>query len=80
MRLLLWVVIIFALVILVLHIKKTIIQRHNRTQVNPRSTDNSEAMVQCAQCGIHIPASEAILIQSDMAFCSEEHRLKHFSK
>jgi uncharacterized protein len=81
MRLLLWIVIIFALVLLVLHIKKTIIQRSGAEPANPPSTQaTSEAMVQCAQCGIHIPASEAILIQSGAAFCSEEHRLKHFSK
>lgn len=79
MRLLVWIFIIFALVVLVRQIKKAIIQRHQREPANPQDIqDGTEAMLQCAQCGIHIPASEAILTQFDIAFCSEEHRLKHF--
>jgi uncharacterized protein len=81
MRLLLWAVIVFTLIMWLLHIKKTIIDRRNRDHANSqKAQDASEAMVRCAQCGIYIPASEAILIQSDIAFCSEEHRLKHSSR
>ncbi|OGB20849.1 MAG: hypothetical protein A3I66_19810 [Burkholderiales bacterium RIFCSPLOWO2_02_FULL_57_36] len=80
MRLLLWGVIIFAIVMLVLHVKKAAIQRRDRGQENPQSpVEAAETMIRCAQCGMHIPASEAVLVQSDLAFCSEEHRLKHFS-
>lgn len=39
--------------------------------------DEPELMVQCAHCGVHFPASEAIS-QSDLSFCSEEHRQLHF--
>lgn len=80
MRLLLWGILVFAVVILVLHIKKIMIQQADRKPEEPQVPhDAPEAMLQCAECGMHIPASEAILGQSDLAFCSEEHRLKHFS-
>lgn len=31
-----------------------------------------EAMVRCAHCGIHLPRSDAVLIQGK-TWCSEEH-------
>jgi uncharacterized protein len=33
----------------------------------------SEDMVQCAHCGVHLPASEA-LKSGDELFCSDDHR------
>lgn len=39
----------------------------------------SEAMLSCRHCGIHFPASEAVIHQADLVFCSEEHRVRHFS-
>ena len=33
---------------------------------------NSEAMVQCAHCGIHLPQSESIQ-SHDQYFCSQAH-------
>ena len=81
MRLLLWIVIIIALIFLVRHIKKILFQKSEPEDATPDSAqDIPETMIQCAQCGIHLPASEALVIQSGIAFCSEEHRLKHFSK
>jgi hypothetical protein len=80
MRLVLWGVIVFAVVILLSHIKRITLQRASRDQADQRTSQ--QASVQCAQCGIHIPASEAIhvqSVQSGLAFCSEDHRLKHFS-
>lgn len=50
--------------------------RAEQTEV-PR-LDEPELMVQCAHCGVHFPASEA-LSQDAMSFCSEEHRHLHFS-
>lgn len=38
-----------------------------------------EQMVQCAQCGIHLPASEAIAGPERKLFCSHEHSLQHRS-
>jgi uncharacterized protein len=39
--------------------------------------DAGEAMVQCAHCGVHVPASEALQNAAGLVFCSEEHRLLH---
>jgi uncharacterized protein len=33
-----------------------------------------EPMLQCRQCGVHFPASEAMRNALGDAFCSEEHR------
>jgi len=33
---------------------------------------SSEAMVQCAHCGIHLPRSDALLINGQ-TWCSQEH-------
>ena len=81
MRLLLWGIIVLAIVLLILHIKKIIVRQTGRNpEAFQRPQDAApEAMLRCAECGVHIPASEAILVRSDLAFCSEEHRLKHFS-
>lgn len=80
MRLLLWGIIVFVVVMWLLHIKRSAIQKGGSSRANLRSASGTpEEMVQCAQCGIHLPASEAIFIQPDIAFCSEEHRLKHCS-
>lgn len=44
------------------------------------STENgAEKMVQCAQCGIHLPISEAITGSDRKLFCSQEHSLTHRS-
>jgi uncharacterized protein len=39
--------------------------------------DEAESMLQCAQCGVHLPASEALRDADGRAFCSEAHRLQH---
>ncbi len=35
--------------------------------------DNSESMLQCAHCGVHVPSSEALL-SGTRAYCSSAHR------
>jgi uncharacterized protein len=37
------------------------------------SPQQIEAMVQCAHCGIHFPASESISNAAGTVYCSEEH-------
>jgi uncharacterized protein len=37
---------------------------------------NSENMVRCTHCGVHLPLSEATLSQGDY-FCSNDHLVKH---
>ncbi len=35
---------------------------------------DAEAMVKCAQCGVHLPISEALPGSSNQFFCSDAHR------
>jgi uncharacterized protein len=42
----------------------------------PRKLPEGEAMVACAQCGIHLPDSEALPGRGGV-FCSEAHRLTY---
>jgi uncharacterized protein len=80
MKFLLWGVIGFIIVRWLLRIK------HARSRPDAGARDasgglqgNGERMIRCAQCGVYIPASEAIVSRTDTAFCSEEHRLRHVS-
>ncbi|MEO7030981.1 MAG: PP0621 family protein [Herbaspirillum sp.] len=41
------------------------------------SDETAESMVECAHCGIHIPASEAVLDASSTPFCCDAHRLQY---
>ena len=47
---------------------------HERPAAND---DSAERMVRCAQCGIYLPASEAIMDARSQQFCSEAHRADH---
>jgi len=41
---------------------------------------NSERMVECAECGLHLPLSEALPGPGERFFCGQAHRDKqHFS-
>lgn len=44
---------------------------------NASNRRESEAMRQCTQCGMHIPASEALTDRAGATFCCEEHRAQH---
>lgn len=41
---------------------------------------DGEEMLRCAQCGTYTPASDAIVLPSGKAFCSEEHRVRHAAR
>jgi uncharacterized protein len=43
------------------------------------ASPQAEAMVACAHCGMHFPASEALADASGAVFCSAEHRRLHAS-
>lgn len=84
MKLLLWVLVVFVVVMWVLYIKKA--QRTANPNANPNASDKprrarggSEAMLRCADCGVYVPRSEAIVALNDdgPAYCSEEHRRRH---
>jgi uncharacterized protein len=38
---------------------------------------DAEAMIQCRQCGIYLPASEAVSGPSSQVFCSDDHRQRY---
>lgn len=76
MKFLLWLVVGFAAVTWLLRGKKTI-SHTPAAAPDARAKGVSEPMVECAQCGMHIPASEAIINPAGASFCSEEHRLRH---
>lgn len=48
-------------------------------KVAPEAENSAEQMVQCAHCGIHLPASEAIAGPGRKLFCSDEHSSQHHS-
>jgi uncharacterized protein len=81
MKFLLWAVIGFIVVRWLLRAKHA----RSRPDAGARAASggglqgNGETMIRCAQCGVYIPASEAIVSRADTAFCSEEHRLRHVS-
>lgn len=49
-------------------------RQFGRPRVPPEERQKkSESMVQCAQCGLHLPHSEALLGKGGV-FCDEHHR------
>jgi uncharacterized protein len=42
--------------------------------VSQSTHSDTEAMVKCAQCGLHLPISEALPGSSNQFFCSDAHR------
>lgn len=47
---------------------------------NSGADEVAEPMVKCAQCGIHLPQSEALHGAGAITFCSEEHRQLHTNR
>jgi uncharacterized protein len=77
MKFLVWGVLIFIVVMWLLRMKKSARKPKAEQDHAGSKHDATETMIRCAQCGIHIPVSEAVIGRSDAVFCSEEHRLKH---
>lgn len=78
MKLLIWGVIIVAVVMLLMRGKKTGgSQSDHNAASGPGDRMRAEPMVQCAQCGTHLPASEALPSPNGLTFCSEAHRKQH---
>lgn len=76
-KLLFWAVIIIGLLLVARLLARSQAARQQTPQ-QPASVANRpgkgtpEAMVRCAHCGIHMPRSEAVLVQGQ-TWCSEEH-------
>src|SRR5450830_882920 len=90
MKLLIWLIIALAVVVWVQRAKKNLIRRARDAAAagpaggaapagsRPASASNViEQMVQCAQCGIHFPTSEAVHGSGGAVFCCVEHRELH---
>lgn len=69
-KLLLLVAIAAIVYVLLKNYKRAIARQEETTR--PAQT-GSEDMVQCAQCGVHLPKSESFLSQG-LHYCSDEHR------
>lgn len=75
MKLLLWALVVLAILWLL---------RGKKSAGSPAAAGSApdkgmETMIQCAQCGVYLPASESIVTSSGSVYCSEEHRLRHAS-
>lgn len=75
MKFLLWFVIGAVAVAWLMRGKKLPPQQADRRP--PSGHGATEPMLQCAHCGVHIPASEAVLDSTHAVFCCDAHRLKH---
>ena len=45
-----------------------------RRDAKPGSPPKSEAMVQCAHCGVHLPESDAVKDADGRTYCGTAHR------
>jgi uncharacterized protein len=84
MKFLLWAVIIVLVVMWIMREKKTGGTVHDARQgtgagagKGREALPEPQPMIQCAECGLHLPASEALAGPRGTVFCSEEHRLRH---
>jgi len=73
MKFLLWGLIIAAVIWLLRNQKNA-----NGAVAQSNTSKKSEAMVQCAHCGVYVPASEAMAASSGSLYCCQEH-LRHAS-
>lgn len=78
MRLLIWLVIGLAVVV---WLKRFLASLAHQGQPTPGTAQSgaarqrqSEVMVQCAHCGVHFPASEALAGADGAVYCCAEHR------
>lgn len=56
---------------LFLWVRKLVRSHNHKTTVSPN--DKAERMVNCGQCGLYLPVSEAIEARGSY-YCSEQHR------
>ena len=76
MRILIWLVIGLAVVV---WLKRAVARVTHSAgpdgQLRQREPKGeSETMLQCAHCGVHFPASEAVTAATGSVYCSADHR------
>ncbi|MEC5215804.1 uncharacterized protein RCH09_000738 [Actimicrobium sp. GrIS 1.19] len=76
MKALLWLGLIVTVIYLLRKKSRAVFSRE-AMDIPPRRSADGEAMVQCAECGIHVPASEAVAGAGALMFCCPEHRALH---
>ena len=79
MKLLLWLALALVVIYLLRSKKNKSSAAHRAMSPQPgfqRDAD-AESMVQCAHCGIYLPASESVSAPPGPVFCSEAHRALH---
>lgn len=84
MKLLLWSVIVLVIVAWLFRSKKNAAgpdksrsETAAKTNAAESTPEGVEPMLPCAHCGVHVPASEAVISSTGAVFCSQEHRLGH---
>lgn len=77
MKLLLWAAIIFGVIWVLRNKKKKSSEVEPPAQPRRMNDESGEPMLTCPHCGIHFPASEAVINASGAAFCGDEHRRLH---
>lgn len=81
MKILLWVIVGIVVVMWLLRSKKvTSAPSPEEKSEAPTDVKHGEPMLRCAQCGVHVPASEVVAGPTGAVFCSEAHRLQHARK
>ncbi len=72
--------VIFVFLVIRFTLNRIIEIRNKQRELDPKASEpqKAEAMVQCAQCGVHLPQSNAYYDGKD-TFCSEGH-MKRFQQ
>ena len=78
MKILLWVLVAFAVWMWLSYNKKKKVDA-SQAKAAAASTGGTEQMVRCAHCGTFIPESESIDAPPGLTFCCDEHRRLHSS-
>lgn len=79
MKILLWVLVAFAIAMWLSHSKKQRVKAARENPPPPAAPAVPESMVRCDHCGTYFPLSEAVTLPSGMHFCCQEHRQQHSS-
>lgn len=89
MKLIILIVVVLAVIVWLQRLKKNLGRDrsapggstfgHGPAASSAGASPEVEAMVACAHCGMHFPASEALADASGAVFCSAEHRRLHAS-
>jgi uncharacterized protein len=74
-KLLIWIAAVVAVLLWLQHVRKA--RLRSRPPPRQPAGDAVETMVRCAECGVHLPVSEALVDPSGASFCCEEHRARH---